>query len=186
MDINNFVKLDADGKLVIDNEAFTKAFTSELDKARTQASTTARANAKKDLETELRKQIEAEAKLTAEEKAMKDLEAVKTEIENERLELNKERVKNILHSSGMPEKDIEMRLKYVNKDTKLAIEEANEMATVFKEFVTAKEAEFQTKYQGDQPNPNAGSGGVSKDNSRAAKAAKRFGASREMEIVTFD
>lgn len=182
MEINlaDYAKLDENGKLVLDTEAFKSA----VDKERNQASDTARANAEKklrsDLTKEIKEQLEREASLTAEEKIKAEREALQAE----RLAFNKERVKNVYTSSGVfDDGEVELFADLITEDYEKSLAKANAIVEARKKRNEQYEKDFMAKVQAGQPRPD-GQGGAVKTESEAEKFAKKHSTKTE-EIITF-
>ena len=182
MEINlaDYAKLDENGKLVLNTDAFKSA----VDKERNQASDTARANAEKklraDLTKEIKEQLEREASLTAEEKLKAEREALQAE----RLAFNKERVKNIYTSSGVfDENEVVLFADLITEDYEKSVEKANAIVEARKKRNEQYEKDFMAKVQAGQPRPD-GQGGAVKTESEAQKFAKLHSTKTE-DIITF-
>lgn len=176
-DIKDFIKIGEDGKVVIDYDAYNADLNAELDRARTQASTTATANTEKklrdNLEKEIRQQLEDEAKMTAEEKLKSEREA----FIREKQEFDKERIRQTYANAGIEEDEIAILLGFVGDDSKTNLETAQKIADARKKSSENARAkileELQTSYNSA---PNGNGAGASATESVAEKMAKKYSA----------
>ena len=86
MDISKFVTVGEDGKLQIDNKAFESAFDSEISKA-------VEKNKNGKLRDEIRRELEEEAKLSADQKLQKEREEFEAFKLKSLVELNQAKAK---------------------------------------------------------------------------------------------
>jgi hypothetical protein len=181
LNIKEFCK-EVDGKTVVDTEAYNKAYTAEVDRERTVASTSARENAKKEmrdaLKEEVRKEIEEETKLTIEEKNKKERE----KIEAERLELNKEKVRNVFEKTGLyDDAEISELMTIVTLDGKVSLEKANKLAELRKTKMSEYEKTLTEKIQSGLQQPN-GQNTNKNDNSEISKLINK----KQLPEIKFD
>ena len=111
MDISKFVTVGEDGKAVIDNNAFK----SEFDKAIRSAVETNR-NGK--LRDEIKKELEEEAKLSAEQKLQKEREEFESFKLKSLIELNQIKAKAKLEGKNFSQAEIDFILGTINDDEK--------------------------------------------------------------------
>lgn len=168
MNLKDFIKQNSDGTFEYDDAAFTSA----LDRERTQASDTARKNAEQklrgEIEKELKAKLEEEAKLTAEEKLKKDMEA----FAQQKRDFDKQRITAIYKDAGISDAEIEYLTTLIGDDSDKNIETAQKFAearkTANEEYKKKLTEEFQTS--GSRPKDGGGSG----EESVASKLAKEF------------
>ena len=168
MNLKDFIKQNSDGTFEYDDAAFTSA----LDRERTQASDTARKNAEQklrvEIEKELKAKLEEEAKLTAEEKLKKDMEA----FAQQKRDFDKQRITTIYKDAGISDAEIEYLTTLIGDDSDKNIETAQKFAearkTANEEYKKKLTEEFQTS--GSRPKDGEGSGGESV----VSKLAKEF------------
>lgn len=172
IDLKNFAKVDESGKLVLDNDGFTK----EFDRAINSACETAIANAEKKLrssiEKDIRTKIEEEAQLTADQK----LEEKIKEFEARQKEFNRREIKQVYSASTLfGEDEIEMLLSTIGDDQEKNLENANRFVTHRKKFVEDQERDFKARMQADLPRNNGGveGGTVSEAEMYAKKHSQR-------------
>lgn len=165
MDIRKFVKLNDKGEIEFDESGFQSSLDSEISRAVDKY-----ANGKgKD---EIRKKLEEEAKLSAEEK----LKAEKEEFEKYKLqtkiEINQAKAKAKLENKGFTEKEVEFLLSTVNDDEEKSLSNIDVLVEERTKFIsdTQKNAieklQQQQQSSGSKPLPTP-------DNNDAPKAATR-------------
>ena len=169
-----FIKVDENGKVVIDEKAYNAEMQSELDKARQQASETSATNTEKklreSLEKDIRAKLEEEAKLSAEEK----LEAERKKFAEEKKEFDKTRIKAIYADAGMSEVEIELALGLVGDDSAKNLETAKKFAEARKAANEAAEKKFKEDLQNHTPSPNGGDPNGGGEKSVGERQAERF------------
>lgn len=144
MNIKKFVKLNDNGEIEFDENGFQSEFDSEISRAVDKYK-----NGKgKD---EMRRQVEEEAKQTAEEKlqkAMADFEAYKL---SETIKLNQSKAQAKLVGKGFSEKEIEIMLSHVNDNEETSLSIIDTLIAEREKFIaeTNKKAieSLQTKQQ---------------------------------------
>lgn len=109
MNINDFVRLNSDGELEVDNASFESMFTAEVNRAVEKY----RNGKGKD---EIRKQLEEEAKLTAEEKLKSEREEFERYKLETKIEINRTKARARLEGKGFTDKEVEFFLSTVNDD----------------------------------------------------------------------
>lgn len=109
MDISKYVTIGEDGKVKIDEKAFQSEFDSEIHKA-------VETNKNGKLKDEIRKELEEEAKLSAEEKLKKEKEEFEAFKKQSMVELNQTKAKAKLEGKGFSDKEIEFILKTVSDE----------------------------------------------------------------------
>ena len=109
MDIKDFVSIAEDGTLKINEDGFRSA----LDKHTTGSIETFKKNSMADLKTTIRNELEAEAKLSADEKLKKDRDDFEAYKKQEYVKLNQDKAKALFEGKGLSEKETEIYLKQV-------------------------------------------------------------------------
>lgn len=109
MDIQNFVGTNEDGSIKIDKTAFQSALDAEISKAVEKFK-----NGKG--REEIRKQLEEEAKLTAEEKLKQERQEFEDYKLKTKIELNQAKAKAKLEGKGFTEKETAFILSTINDD----------------------------------------------------------------------
>lgn len=144
MNLKDFIKQNSDGTFEYDDAAFTSA----LDRERTQASDTARKNAEQklrvEIEKELKAKLEEEAKLTAEEKLKKDMEA----FAQQKRDFDKQRITTIYKDAGISDAEIEYLTTLIGDDSDKNIETAQKFAEARK---TANEEYKKNSQKNSKP-----------------------------------
>lgn len=118
MNIENYVKLNESGELDIDKAAFQSALDAEISRAVDKY-------AKGKGRDEIRKQLEEEAKLTADEKLKAEKEEFEEYKKKETIKLNQEKAKAKLEGKGFSEKEIEYLLGNVGIDSEKSMKNIN-------------------------------------------------------------
>lgn len=181
LDIEKYVTIGEDGKPKFDKEAYQSAFDAEIRKS-VESSTE---NLKKKLSGDIRKQLEEEAKLSAEEKLKQEREA----FENEKFEFYKtsaqEKAKSKMLGSQLfeDEEEIATILELVSDDAGIA--KVEKLIASRQKMNEKMKKSMQSELIGSQPNPQDGDG--DKDNSLGAIKAKQYqnkGAENQAPKVT--
>lgn len=146
--LNDYVTLDEDGKIVVDQAEYEQECQRLVDKERTKASLTARANLEKDLrksiKLELREELEKEANLTAEEKITAEREI----LAKERKEFDKKKIGLIFEKVGIKEDEIEILLDtMIGDDSDKNIENATKYAEARKKFNDEQKQRYKEEMQ---------------------------------------
>lgn len=146
--LNDYVTLDEDGKIVVDQAEYEQECQRLVDKERTKASLTARANLEKDLrksiKLELREELEKEANLTAEEKITAEREI----LAKERKEFDKKKIGLIFEKVGIKEDEIEILLDtMIGDDSDKNIENATKYAETRKKFNDEQRQRYKEEMQ---------------------------------------
>ena len=180
--LKDYITFDDNGKPIFDEAAFN----ADVDRERNNASETARSNAekklRKDVEAEIRQKIEEEAKLTAEQKLLKEKEL----LEAERKQFNAERIKNLYVASGMfDEAEIAMYTSRISDNYEESEKEANAFINFRKSYQEKYEKEMVEKLQSGTPRPDGNGGNGGAGESEIAKIAKSYGSVKE-DVVVFD
>ena len=127
MNIENYVRLNDEGKIEVDKDAFQSALDSEISRAVDKY-------AKGKGRDEIRKQLEEEAKLTADEKLKAEREEFESYKRNETIKLNQERVKAKLEGK-FSDKEIAYMLKNVGTDAEESLKTVETLITEREKFI---------------------------------------------------
>lgn len=76
---------------------------------------------RKDLEAQIRSDIEKQAKMTEAEKLAEERKQLQEQIKQERIEINRDRARNLLLQAGYEEEDLEVYLDFVNEDREVSL-----------------------------------------------------------------
>lgn len=165
MNIKDFVRLNDNGELETDNDAFESMFTAEVNRAVEKY----RNGKGKD---EIRKQLEEEAKLTAEEKLKSEREAFEKYKLETKIEINRTKAKARLENKGFSEKEINYLLKNITDNEEDSLKEIDELIAERTTFIdNTKKSAIQDLQKGQQ---NSGNPTTYKpDSDEPAKPVKR-------------
>lgn len=144
MDIQKFVVAKDDGTYEVDSKGFQSAFDAEISKA-----VEAYKNGKG--KNEMRAQLEAEAKLTADEKLKQEREEFEAYKKAERVKLNQEKAKARLEGKGFSEKEVSYLLSNINDDGETSLKNIDELITERTTAIeNAKKAAIESLQKGQQ------------------------------------
>ena len=161
LDISKFVTVNEEGKAVIDTDAYKSAYDAELRKSLDTNSE----NTRKKLEAELRKTIEEEAKLSAEDKFKKQVEEFEKSMSQKMTEFAKKQAKAKMVSAEIGEEEINTYLELVNNDDDIA--KIDKLIETRKKTQDELKKKWQEELVNSQPNPNG---------NNSSGAEKTFGA----------
>lgn len=174
-DLKDFIKVKDDGSFEIDYDAYKAELTSELDRARQQASETAKSNAEKSLKDKLTKEIKEElanqAKLTAEEQLKIERDAFMAE----KKAFDVERIKTIYKDAGIGDDEIVILTSLIGEDSSKNLETANNFAKARKIANEEAKKKFQEEMQlngQNVPPGNQSSGQISYAEQKAKELSK--------------
>lgn len=161
MDIQKYVTQNSEGKVEINQDAFKSAFDAEISRA-----VESFKNGKG--KEEIRKQLEEEAKLSAEEKlqqAKADFEEYK---KGEIVKLNQAKAKAKMEGKGFTEKEVDFILSTINDDETASLSKIDELVTERQQLIeNTKKTAIEGLQQGQQ---KAGSIVVNPDGKNEQKA----------------
>lgn len=177
-DLKDYAKINEKGELELDIDLFK----ADLDRERNQSSETARANAEKKLrtaiESEIRKKIEDEAKLTAEEKLAKEREA----LANERKQFNADRIKALYKTNDLfSDEEIESFSALITDDYNLSLQTATKLVEARKKRNEEYEKGLSEKLQLGTPRTNGN--GSNSGEGEFAKKAKEYSQNKQNEVA---
>ena len=168
IDIKNYISTNDKGEQVIDYDKFN----ADLDRERTQASTTAREKADKELRKSIRDELEKEASLSAEEK----VKAEREKLLEERKKFNEERIQAIYKDAGLSEDEMTPLLELVTDDAEKSLEKANKIASArkkyFEDYKVNTKKQLEKELALNSPDPNGASGGGKEENLGSQLAKK--------------
>lgn len=150
MDISKFVTVGEDGGLNIDNDGFQREFDSTIRNA-------VEKNKNGKLKEEIRKELEEEAKLSAEQKLQKDREEFEALKLKSLIEINQAKAKAKLDGKGFSEKEITFILNSVSdkEDSLLMIDDlVAERNNLINENRKRAIEELQTQQETTKPSLN--------------------------------
>lgn len=110
LDINKFIRTDDEGKTVVDIDAYNKALESHVDSRIGSAVDKYKSGS---LRNELKKELEAEINMTAEEALKKEREEFENYKKEQTLEIIKNKSKSVLATGGFNDDEIDEYLKLV-------------------------------------------------------------------------
>lgn len=128
MDIEKYVRLNDEGKIEIDRDAFQSGLDAEIYKAVDKY----RNGKGKD---EIRKQLEEEAKQTADERLKKERDEFEAYKLSETIKLNQAKAKNRLADKGFSEKEIEIMLSHVDNDEEKSLSTIDTLIAERQKFI---------------------------------------------------
>lgn len=167
LDISKFVTIGEDGKAVIDKDAYQSAYDAELRKSLDTNSE----NTRKKLEADLRKQIEEEAKLSAEDKLNKRVEEFETSMAQRIKDFAKTQAKVKMTNAEIGEDEINTYLELVNSDDDIA--KIDKLIETRKKTQDDLKKKWQEELLAKQPNPSASNGSTG-EQSLGATMAKQY------------
>ena len=147
-DWKKFATVGENGEIVFDEKGFKSAYDSDFNKALD--------NKDANLREKIKAELEAEAKLSAEEKLKKEREKLQAEILNAKVEINREKAKAKMEGK-FTDKEIERHLKLVN-DNPDCLKEIDDIIAEKKAYEEQLETSFKEKYAITQPQPNGNQG----------------------------
>lgn len=128
MDIEKYVRLNDEGKIEIDKDAFQSGLDAEIYKA---VDTYRKGKGKE----EMRKQLEDEAKQTADERLRKEREEFEAYKLSETIKLNQAKAKTRLADKGFSEKEIEIMLSHVDNDEEKSLSTIDTLIAERQKFI---------------------------------------------------
>lgn len=149
MDIKKYVKLNENGEIEFDEKGFNSEYDSAISKAVDKY-----ANGKG--REEIRKQLEEEAKLTAEEKLKQERETFEKYRLEETIKLNQAKARTKLDDKLFSKEEIEFILGTVNVDEEKSLTAIDTLVNARKKFIddTQKSAIENLQKQQQQPTPS--------------------------------
>lgn len=146
MDIEKFVKLNDAGEIDIDKDAIDSMFTAEVNRAVEKY----RNGKGKD---EIRKQLEEEAKLTAEQKLKAEREEFEAYRQKTKIELNQAKARTKFDDKLFSQEEIDFILSTVNDNEETSLSKIDSLITARKKFVEESQKDTIQKIQQQQQKP---------------------------------
>lgn len=174
MDIKKYVKLNDKGELEFDEDGFQSGLDSEISRAVDKY-------AKGKGRDEIRKQLEEEAKLTAEQKLQAEKEKFEKYKQEETVKLIQAKAEAKLNGKGFTEKEIKFILSKIGNDEQSDMSSIDELIAERTEFITTTQKNAIQKLQQQQQNSGSGQSLSNPDNSSNQEQKPR---SRD-EILSF-
>lgn len=165
MDYTNLLSVDAEGKTTLNEKELRKLLQVEGDKRVTEATPTIKSNAEKELRDSIRKEIEQEAKLSAEEKVQKTLEKGLNDLNEQKLAFSKQQVVSMFEAEKIDKADYEPFLDFVSGDAEKSVELAKSHISSIKKIA---EKQYQDKIKenmgtnSEPPKSGSDSNGITK------------------------
>jgi hypothetical protein len=167
LDISKFVTVNEEGKAVIDTEAYKSAYDAELRKSLDTNSE----NTRKKLEADLRKQIEEEAKLSAEDKLNKRVEEFEASMAQKIKDFAKTQAKAKMKGAEIGDDEINTYLELVNSEDDIA--KIDKLIETRKKTQEDLKKKWQEEILAKQPSANANNGSTG-EQSFGATMAKNY------------
>ena len=113
---------------------------------------------RKDLEATIRADIERQAKMTEAERLADERAKMEETFKQERIEINKEKARNLLEKAGFEEDEMEVYLDFVTEDREVSLGKIMRVCESRKSNQEKLLAKFQNELQTANPNVNIGNG----------------------------
>lgn len=156
MDIKKYVKLNEEGEIEFDEKAFQSEFDSAISKAVDKY-----ANGKgKD---EIRKKLEEEAKMTADEKLKQEREAFEQYKLQETVKLNQAKAKAKLEGKGFSDAEVNFILSTVGNDEEKAMTTIDTLVEERTKFIASTQQSAIENLQKQQQSKSQGQFGAADD-----------------------
>lgn len=168
MDIRQFVKLNEDGEIEFDEKGFKSEYDSEVYKAVDKYK-----NGKG--RDEIRRQLEEEAKLTAEQKLKAEREEFEAYRQKTKIELNQAKARTKFDDKLFAQEEIDFILSTVNDDEEASLSKIDTLINARKKFIeeSQKNTIESIQQQQQKPIPQVF---VKPDGNEPAKPAERTAA----------
>jgi hypothetical protein len=111
---------------------------------------------RKDLEAKIRADIERQAQMTEAEKLADERAKMEASFKQERIELNKEKAKNLLEKAGFEEDEMDVYLDFVTEDSEVSLGKIMRVCESRKANQEKLLTKFQNELQAANPNVNIG------------------------------
>lgn len=112
---------------------------------------------KADLEMAIREQLKKEAEMSEAEKLASERQKMQAEFREERIELNKEKARNLLANAGFDDGEMEVYLDFVNEDRDVSIGKIMRVCESRKATQAKLQKKWQEELQASNPSINIGS-----------------------------
>lgn len=174
MDIKEFVKLNDKGELEFDEKGFQSGLDSEISRAVDKY-------AKGKGRDEIRKQLEEEAKLTAEQKLQAEKEKFEKYKQEETVKLIQAKAEAKLNGKGFTEKEIKFILSKIGNDEQSDMNSIDELIAERTQFITTTQKNAIQNLQQQQQNSGSGKTLNAPDNASGQEQKTRSSA----EILSY-
>lgn len=144
MDISKFVSVGEDGKIVVDNSAFQSEFDNAIRSA-------VEKNKTGKLREEIKKELEEEAKLSAEQKLQKEREEFEAFKLKSLVELNQAKAKAKLEGQNFSEKEVEFILNTIT-DNETSLTSLDNLISDRKTYLEKQKTDLMNSLQSQQEN----------------------------------
>lgn len=111
---------------------------------------------KADLEVSIRADIEKQAKMSEQEKLTAERAKMEAEFKEQKIEINKEKAKNLLSQAGFEEDEMDVYLDFVTEDRDVSLGKIKRVCESRKANQEKLLSEWQTKLQTANPTVNIG------------------------------
>ena len=111
---------------------------------------------RKDLEASIRADIERQAKMTEAEKLADERAKMEATFKQERIEINKDKARNLLANAGFEESEMEVYLDFVTEDREVSLGKIMRVCESRKASQEKLLSKWQTELQTANPNVNIG------------------------------
>jgi hypothetical protein len=132
---------------------------------------------KADLEVAIREQLKREAEMSEAEKLATEREKMQAEFREERIELNKEKARNLLANAGFDDGEMEVYLDFVTEDKDVSLGKIMRVCESRKASQEKLLSKWQNELQTANPNVNIG-----KNQSITAEKAKNMSIKERTEL----
>ena len=113
---------------------------------------------RKDLEAQIRADIAEEAKMTEAQKLASERAKMEETFKQERIEINREKAKNLMMQAGFEEDEMEVYLDFVTEDREVSLGKIIRVCENRKSSQEKLLTKWQSQLQGANPNVNIGNG----------------------------
>ena len=111
---------------------------------------------RKDLEAKIRADIERQAQMTEAEKLADERAKMEASFKQERIELNREKARNLLEQAGFEENEMDVYLDFVTEDREVSLGKIMRVCESRKANQEKLLTKFQNELQAANPNVNIG------------------------------
>jgi hypothetical protein len=132
---------------------------------------------KADLEVAIREQLKKEAEMSEAEKLASERQKMQAEFREERIELNKEKARNLLANAGFEDNEMEVYLDFVTEDKDVSLGKIMRVCESRKASQEKLLSKWQNELQTANPNVNIG-----KNQSITAEKAKNMSIKERTEL----
>jgi hypothetical protein len=132
---------------------------------------------KADLEVSIREQLKKEAEMSEAEKLASERQKMQAEFREERIELNKEKARNLLANAGFDDGEMEVYLDFVTEDKDVSLGKIMRVCESRKSSQEKLLSKWQNELQTANPNVNIG-----KNQSITAEKAKNMSIKERTEL----